>query len=115
MLYDMGFSIVLQKRYEETKGPEWLWWFFTVGLVIFNLLLLVWFFLLDDYFPAILCCVAALTYATFFVYAKDDIVKLRVSSEGCVAGGRSYSLACVLEYLFISPSNAAKYTYACSL
>ncbi|KAK3889471.1 hypothetical protein Pcinc_006518 [Petrolisthes cinctipes] len=74
--------LFFEKRYEETKGPEWMWWFFTVGLILFNLLLVVWFSLLNDYLPAALCCLAAPTYAVFFVYAKDDIKKLRVS-EGC--------------------------------
>ncbi|KAK4325056.1 hypothetical protein Pmani_004366 [Petrolisthes manimaculis] len=73
--------LLFEKRYEEIKGPEWMWWFFTVGLILFNILLVVWFSLLNDYLPAALCCLAAPTYAVFFVYAKDDIKKLRETEK----------------------------------
>ncbi|XP_045136895.1 uncharacterized protein LOC123519551 isoform X1 [Portunus trituberculatus] len=66
-----------EKRYEETRGPEWMWWFCTLGIVTFNGLQLVWFSLTEDIIPAVVCSVASLIYLIFFKFAKDDLKFLR--------------------------------------
>lgn len=66
-----------ERRYEETRGPEWLWWFCTMGIITFNSLLVVWFGLIPDPIPAGLCAVAVLVYLLFFKFAKDDLKFLR--------------------------------------
>lgn len=70
-----------QRRYEETKGPEWLWWFGTVGVVIFNACLTVWFALIPDPIPGGICAVSVLFYLLFFKFAKNDIKFLRDEAE----------------------------------
>ncbi|XP_069182651.1 uncharacterized protein [Procambarus clarkii] len=69
--------LLYEKRYGETVGTEWMWWFATLAVVLFNSLMVVWFGLLHDIVPAVVCCLAVLTYMLFFKYAKDDIKILR--------------------------------------
>ncbi|XP_045592655.1 uncharacterized protein [Procambarus clarkii] len=64
-------------RYEETAGPEWLWWLATMALVMFNAMLVVWFILLEDVTQVVVACLATLAYIVFFKFAKDDIMTLR--------------------------------------
>ncbi|KAG0697817.1 hypothetical protein GWK47_026216 [Chionoecetes opilio] len=66
-----------ESRYEETRGPEWLWWFCTMGVVMFNLILVVWFALLPDPIPGAVCGGSTLLYLLFFKFAKDDLKFLR--------------------------------------
>lgn len=66
-----------EKRYEETRGPEWMWWFCTMGIITFNGLQLVWFSLTEDIIPAVVCALASLLYLIFFKFAKDDLKFLR--------------------------------------
>ncbi|KAG7169008.1 uncharacterized protein LOC121866478 isoform X2 [Homarus americanus] len=69
--------LLLEKRYPETAGTEWMWWYASMMVVLFNLLLVVWFALLPDIVPAVVSCVAVLVYIAFFKFAKDDIKCLR--------------------------------------
>ncbi|KAK8754066.1 hypothetical protein OTU49_009358 [Cherax quadricarinatus] len=73
--------LLYEKRFEETTGPEWLWWFATMVVVLFNGVLVVWFSLMNDVIPATLCSLAFVVYVLFFKFAKDDIKCLRQHSS----------------------------------
>ncbi|XP_071524297.1 uncharacterized protein [Panulirus ornatus] len=69
--------LLCEKRYQDIAGPEWIWWFASMGVVLFNTLLLVWFCLLSDIMMATGSVLGIVLYVLFFFFAKDDIKFLR--------------------------------------
>ncbi|XP_068236123.1 uncharacterized protein [Palaemon carinicauda] len=65
--------LLFERRYEEAKGPEWLWWYSSMALVMFNIMLVAWFGLLTDIIPATICAVSSIFYIIFFKFASKDI------------------------------------------
>ncbi|XP_066940273.1 uncharacterized protein [Macrobrachium rosenbergii] len=68
--------LLFERRYEEAKGPEWLWWLATMVVVMFNIMLIVWFSLVSDVIPATICSVASFLYTLFFKFASKDIKRI---------------------------------------
>ncbi|XP_064078617.1 uncharacterized protein LOC135195911 isoform X2 [Macrobrachium nipponense] len=68
--------LLFERRYEEAKGPEWLWWLASMVVVMFNIMLIVWFSLVSDVIPATICGVATFLYILFFKFASKDIKRI---------------------------------------
>lgn len=66
-----------ERRYEEARGPEWLWWFASLAVILFNIVLVIWFAFLSDVLPGIICASAAFMYLLFFKIATTDIKHIR--------------------------------------
>lgn len=93
-----------ERRYEETKGPEWMWWFGTLGVVIFNACLVVWFILLPDPIPGSICALAVVLYLLFFKFAKDDVKFLRDDAEKSGNDDEIVPVIRTTSYALASPS-----------